>query len=112
METKTDFRICYAKLRKSNDQPISWELIIETKKPVKLLLSETNQEYLKEAFNSLIREMIENPYELKFCPLDIPEAKSMNEVCDKYVDILKNDLKGVFDEYTKAHDNLTKADNK
>lgn len=111
METKINYKIRNANLTKINDEPISWELNIETEKPVKIYLSETNQEDLKDVFNELIREMIEEPYELKFHPLDISEAKSMNEVCEKYIDILNNDLKGVFDEYTKEHDKLIKFEN-
>ena len=51
--------------------------------------------------------MIEEPFNFSFKKSEEEEAKGLNEVCEKYISILNNDLKGVYEEYLTGINEIT-----
>ena len=109
METEINYITFDAILRKKEDT--KWVLFLQLDPSLEIDLSATEQDYLKNVFNSLIKKMIVSPFYFAFKKSDEDDAKGLNEVCEKYISILNNDLKGVYEEYQKDFDEITN-DNK
>lgn len=104
METKINYKTYEAVLKKNNEK---WVLCLCLEQNSEIDLSAKDQEYLKNVFNVLIKKMIEEPFKFSFKKSEEEEAKGLNEVCEKYISILNNDLKGVYEEYLNGINEIT-----
>lgn len=104
METKINYKTYEAVLKKNNEK---WVLCLCLEQNSEIDLSAKDQEYLKNVFNVLIKKMIEEPFNFSFKKSEEEEAKGLNEVCEKYISILNNDLKGVYEEYLTGINEIT-----
>ena len=104
METKINYKTYEAVLKKNNEK---WVLCLCLEQNSEIDLSAKDQEYLKNVFNVLIKKMIEEPFNFSFEKSEEEEAKGLNEVCEKYISILNNDLKGVYEEYLTGINEIT-----
>ena len=108
METKIKYETYKANLEKINDD--KWQLCLCLDQISKINLSEDNQDYLKEVFNTLIKKMIDDPFYFIFIESIEEDAKGLNEICEKYISILNNDLKGVYEEYLNSLNDIIGED--
>lgn len=105
METEINYKSYNANLEKTSEE--KWFLCLCLNQTIKIDLSAENQEYLKDVFNILIKNMLENPFYFLFIKSIEEDAKGLNEVCEKYISILNNDLKGVYNEYINSLKEVT-----
>lgn len=110
METKIENQFTEYKAYLKKNEDGKWVLLLKAEKELPIDLSAEDQEYLKDIFNELIGEMLNHPFHFVFIAAEEKEALGLNEVCEKYIAILNNDLKGVREDY---ENNLKrfKADN-
>ncbi len=104
METEISYKTYNAKLEKTEENKWALQLYLDDK--LTIFVSEEKQEYLTSVFNTLIQKMIEEPFNFMFVASNEDDAKGLNEVCEKYIAILNNDLKGVYEEYQKGVDDI------
>lgn len=78
------------------------EAILELHLPKETLeinVSADDQSSLNDVFAKLISEVIANPYQFRFAPSNEADFTALNEVCQKYIEILNNDLNSVWKDY-------------
>jgi len=98
METETKLEEYRAELI-SDDEGGSFALLLKVPdNPQKIMLSDTDQKDLDKVFYALIDELLRKPFTLVYDKNQNTELLGMDQACEKFVQILDNDLQGILDE--------------
>jgi len=98
METETKLEEYKAELI-SEDEGKSFVLLLKIPgNPQKIMLSDTDQKDLDKVFYALIDELLRKPFTLVYDKNQNTELLGMDQACEKFVQILDNDLQGILDE--------------
>ena len=98
METETKLEVYDAELVSSEDGKNFFLVLKVPNNTQKILLSDTDQADLDKVFYSLIKELLAKPFKFSYKKNENTELVGMNQACEKYVEILNNDLQGILDE--------------
>ena len=98
METETKLEAYDAELVSSEDGKNFFLVLKVPNNPQKILLSDTDQADLDKVFYLLIKELLAKPFKFSYKKNENTELVGMNQACEKYVEILNNDLQGILDE--------------